>query len=74
MTKLGEVVLQTQQAETAFETNALWKLADMAAHPNPVTDESDFIGLKLYAMTVRDMGRNTDELVALETAHREPAQ
>jgi len=64
MTKpLHEVVRETQNAEETFESLAAWKLEEMEAHPNPATDESDFIGLKLYAHTIQGMGSNTDELI-----------
>lgn len=65
MSKLGKLVLQTQQAETAFETDALWKLNDMAEHSNPATDESNLTMLKIYAHSVAALGRNTDALVEL---------
>ncbi len=73
MTKLGELVLHTQQAETTFENDVLWKLADMEANPNPRTDESDMTMLRLYAHTIRGMGQNTDELIAM-SRRQESAQ
>ena len=63
MTKIGEIVRETQNAEETFESLAAWKLEDMEAHPDPSTDESDMTMLRLYAHTIRGMGQNTDELI-----------
>ena len=65
MTKLGEIVRETPNSEETFTSDVLWKLADMEAHPNPSTDESDMTMLRLYAHTIRGMGENTDALIEM---------
>jgi len=65
MTKLGEIVRETQNAEETFESLAAWKLEDMETHPNPSTDESDMNMIRLYAHTIRGMGENTDALIEM---------
>jgi len=72
MTKpLHEVVLETQQIEEQFERDAPYLLEQLAA-PDLARDES--FPIRLYARAVLALGKNCDELVALETARRESAQ
>ena len=72
MTKpLHEVVRETQQMEEQFEADAPYLLERLAA---PDRTDDDSIIAKLYTHSVIALGKNCDELIALETAQRESAQ
>jgi len=62
MTKLSEVVRETQEIEEGFEQDAPGLLEQLAA-PNPTHDNSGLI--KMYAYAVLALGRNCDALIEL---------